>query len=114
MSQPELNLGNTKTLLLTGERQVVIQVDYNDLDEAITTFLKSKGFADKMFIKHGYECIAENEWSNYQSHNFDVYSEMPDDEELNDIKGLGTGELLCWMCAEGRVEAGNYSVNIFW
>ncbi len=102
------------TYLLTGTRKVVIEVDYNDLDEAVTTFLKLKNFSDRNFDKHGYECIAVNEWSNYQSHTFTVSPNIPDDDEKNDIGGMGTGEILDWMCAENLVEAGEYLVNVCW
>jgi hypothetical protein len=114
MIQTELSLGEAGKYLLEGTRKVVVKVDVRDVDDAITKFLKSKGYGDKNFVKYGYECIAVNEWSNYQSHTFNVEPEMPDDEDKNDPKNLGTGEILNWMCAEGRVEAGEYLIDIFW
>ena len=100
--------------LIIGDRKVFIEIDYNDLDKGITNFLKSKEYSNKDFMKYGYESISKNEWANYQSHTYDVEAEMPTSDELEDIEGLGTGEILNWMCAEGKIEPGNYIVNISW
>lgn len=100
--------------MLQGTQKTVIKVDYHDLDTAITSFLKEKGYSEKNFNKHGYECVAENEWCNYQSHCFTVAPNMPTPEELEDLGGLGTGELLDYMCAEGKIEAGEYLIEVFW
>lgn len=100
--------------MLNGIKKTIIEINYNDLDTAITSFLKEKGYSEKNFNKYGYECIAENEWCNYQSHSFDVAPNMPTPEELEDLGSLSTGELLDFMCAEGKIEAGEYLVEISW
>lgn len=100
--------------MLTGTKTVITKVDYNNLDAAITSFLKEKGYSGALFSRRGYCCVSENEWCNYQSYSFTVAPNMPTPEELEDLGGLGTGELLDYMCAEGKVEAGEYLVEIFW
>lgn len=103
--------------MLNTTTKTVKEVDYNDLDKAITDFLKSKNFTNKNFDKYGYECIAENEWSNYQSHSFPVEPELPDKFELKELKEgelPSTSCLLNWMCADGLIEKGEYLVDIFW
>lgn len=100
--------------MLTRTKTSVTKIDYYDLDECITSFLKEKGYSEKNFNKYGYQCIAENEWCNYQSHSFTVKPKMPTSADLEDLGGLSTGELLDYMCAEGNVEAGEYLVEIFW
>lgn len=94
--------------------KTIKEIDYYDLDNIITEFLKSKKYSDKNFDKNGYECIAENEWSNYQSHSFDIEPELPDEEDQKNIRYLGTGEILNWMCFDGIIEPGEYLVNISW
>ena len=94
--------------------KTVNECEVRDVDNAITLFSKEKDYKEKNFLKWDYECIAENEWSNYQQHSFTVEPEMPDTDKLNDIKGLGTGEILNWMCAEGKLPAGEYLVNCSW
>jgi len=107
-------INRTKKYVLTGQEKTVIEVDVREVDTAITDFLRSKNYSDKnlYFHKYGYECIAENEWSNYQSHAFTVTPETPEDPA--DIEGLSTGEILNWMCAEGLIKQGEYLVDVFW
>ena len=100
--------------LITGDRKVFVDIDYNDLDKGITKFLKLKKYSEKNFNKYGYQSVAKNEWANYQSHTYEVEAEMPTSDELEDIDGLGTGEILNWMCADAKIEPGNYIVNISW
>ena len=97
--------------LLTGTRKVVNEVALNKLDRAITTFLKSKNYSEKNFDKYGYESVAENEWSNDQSHTFYVTPEVPID---NDIGRMSTRTILNWMCAENLMEQGDYLVDVSW
>jgi len=94
--------------------KTINKLDYNDLDKEITAFLKSKNYSEKNFDKYDYECVAENEWGNYQSHSFDVEPEDPDQDEKQDIKGLGTGEILNWMCFDKIIPPGEYLVDVFW
>lgn len=96
------------------KQKTVKEICYSDLDLSITEFLKSKGYSDKNFDKYGYECIAENEWGNYQSHSFDVEPELPDEEDQRDVTWLGTGGILNWMCFDGILEKGEYLINVCW
>jgi hypothetical protein len=103
--------------MLTVTKKVVLEVDYIDLDEAITTFLKSKSFTNKDFDKFGYESTAENEWNNDCQHSFEVYAELPDvydQEKLSANEEPSTNALLNWMCADGLIEPGEYLVNVSW
>ena len=103
--------------MLEVTKNVVFEVDYVDLDEAITTFLRSKSFTNKNFDKHGYECVAENEWCNDQSHTFNVSAALPDKYELEKLANNQepyTCAILDWMCADGLIEAGEYLVNVSW
>lgn len=107
--------------MFQGEKKTVIEINYNDLDKAITEFLKSKGYSRKNFDKYGYECVAENEWGNYQAHTFTIGKydwAIPDEDDRNNmLKGehvLSTDEILEWMCAEKLIEPGEYLVEVFW
>lgn len=91
--------------------KTIREVDYKDLDEAVNEFLKSKG------INKNYNCVAYEEWSNNESHSFDVDSEL-DDDLLNDLMAgklhYKTSDILNWMCHEGSIASGEYTINIFW
>ncbi len=99
-------------------KKTVIEINYGDLDELITDFLKSKGFSEKNFDKYGYECVAENEWGNDQSHSFTVsgeigsYTQKKIDEK--DYGSLSTYDLLDWICAEKGIDPGEYLVDVCW
>ncbi len=103
--------------MLDVTKRVVLEVDYNDLDEAITTFLKSKSFTNNNFEKYGYESVAENEWTNDCQHSFGVSARLPDEstlKRLNENREPSTGALLDWMCADGLIEPGEYLVTVSW
>ncbi len=88
-----------------------IEVDYNDLDESITEFLKNKGRDDQ------YECVAYEEWGNYESHDFDIDGDVNEDDKKRILTGdlhFQTSSILNWMAEEGIIEKGNYKIDIFW
>ena len=99
-----------KKFFADATRSVVISISARELDEAITEFLKLKGFSDKNFDKYGYECIAENKWGNDQEHSFDVEPKVTC-KELDDLSTL---DILNLMCSEGYIEAGEYLVDCSW
>ncbi len=95
-----------------GKKKVVIEVDYSELDELI-----EKQYGRK------YECVAYEEWSNYESHSFDVQKEKLDDydkekiDNWNSKNGSGmymTTIFLNDMCNRGVIEPGEYLVNVYW
>lgn len=92
---------------------IVKKVEVRDLDDAITEFLKSKSFTDSNFLEFGYESAAENEWSNYEEHSFEVEPVFPSDFNTQ-ILDLSTARILNWMCAEKQLESGNYLVSYSW
>jgi len=56
---------NTKT---------VNEVDYNDVDQAITEFLKSKGFDPG----RQYDCVCEEEWQNDMKKEWKIEPRLPE------------------------------------
>lgn len=92
----------------------LIEVDYSDLDEQVTKFLTSKEIDCG---KSGYECVAEQEWSNDESHSFDVDGKV-DKGSLKEIQkgefGWQLRTILNWMASEGVVPKGTYKVDICW
>lgn len=96
------------------DEEVVINIDYYDIDEMVTEFLREKGFHNQNFDKHGYECVAYEEWSNYEEHSFDVVADTTDILELGDRLHYKLGDILNWMCAEGKLRAGTYLIKVFW
>lgn len=93
------------------ETKTIRTVEYRDLDEAITEFLKSQG------INKNYQCVAYEEWSNRESHEFDVEPEIDEDireDLLNGKFHYKTSDILNWMCALNQIEAGEYLVEVSW
>jgi hypothetical protein len=119
MTQPELNLGETRTYLLTGTKKTIIEVDYDDVDEAVSKFLIEKGVKlKKGETKFYYESVAYQEWSNSESHDFDVSKKLPTPDKqqkiLNGDLMWSLRTILDWMCAEERIEPANYYIAISW
>ena len=96
-------------------KRVVFEVNHNDLDKAITEFLKSKGIKCEY-----YECVAYEEWCNDQSHSFNVTGKESEYEfNLEDIRNREfsygtTRSILNWMCAEKVIEPGEYLIDVSW
>lgn len=92
-------------------KKVVFEVDYNDLDDAISDFLVEKG------LKGNYECVVCEEWGNDESHSFTVTPRIRESNKKDIVArnlNYQTAILLDWMCAEGKIEPGEYLVNISW
>jgi hypothetical protein len=103
--------------MLSVTKKVVFEVDYNDVDKAITDFLKSKGFHGTNFDKFGYELVAVNEWCNDEEHSINVTMELPKGiyaQRVADGKIPDTRTILNWMCADGLIESGEYLISVSW
>lgn len=86
-------------------------IKYRDLDNSITTFLKSQG------LNKNYECVAYEEWCNDSSYSFIVKPKINKDtcdEILNGELHYQTSNILNWMCASNQIEAGEYLVKVSW
>lgn len=103
-------------LKLKYREKLVLQVDYNDLNEFIT---QAYG------LTQPYEVVAEEEWGNDQSHTLLVEKRELDEDELEDIvtmeatKGkripsYTTSTLLDDLCNKGLIEPGEYLVRVTW
>ena len=108
-------------ILLKSETKTIISVDYNDVDNAITAFLLEKDALTKSMRsermrerKPRYECVAENKWGNDSEHEIEVEAKDLDEDDKKDMTYVSTGDILDWMCFEGRVKAGTYLINICW
>jgi hypothetical protein len=91
-------------------------VDYNDLDEAISEFLKEKGAT-----KTNFEIVAYEELGNYTAKTFNISKydwAFPSEEEKQEILDgklhWRTGKIMEWMHAEEKIPAGDYIVKINW
>ncbi len=92
------------------------KVNYNDFDAAINDFLKEKGAA-----KEDYEIVADEQLGNDCEKAFDigkydwaVPTERDKQEMLKGDLYYNTSKILEWMCQEGKIEAGEYLVEISW
>lgn len=89
------------------EERTVFVVDYNELDRAISEEFKIK-----------YECVAYEEWGNYQSHEFSVKAEPMNKYDLRDLQKNDlhwkTSTLLNEMCHRGKIKPGHYLIKVFW
>lgn len=96
--------------------KTIHSVNYNDFDEAISEFLKEKGATETSF-----EIVAYEELGNDSAQTFDIGKydwAVPNEEDkaeiLNGTLHYRTGDILEWMCAEGKIPAGDYVVEISW
>lgn len=103
--------------------KTILEVDYKDLDDAITEFLnaerlKAKGSSYTFLNGRGYESVAENDWINDSSYGFSVTGELTKLErqiiEKGAFDGLNTASILNWMCNLGFIKPGEYLVNARW
>jgi hypothetical protein len=108
-------------ILLKGTKKTIISVDYDHVDDAITKFLIEKDALTESMRSEKekgrsprYECIPENEWGNDQEQEIEVRPKDLDADDKLDMFCVSTGDILDWMCFEGRVEAGTYLVSICW
>jgi len=90
------------------EERTVREVNYHDLDDFI-----SEAFGIK------YECVAYEEWGNYQSHSFTVEREIiskhfSEELALGIIPKYSTALFLNEACNLGLIEPGEYLVEVSW
>lgn len=99
-------------------KKVIFEVYYNDLDRAITQFLKSKDGNFTFLDGSRYESVSENEWSNDSCYNFNVTGQLSDSNrkiiEEGIFDGLSTRLILDWMCEQGEIEPGEYIIRVSW
>jgi hypothetical protein len=109
-----LTAGSTpaQRVMLKGTKKTVIEVDYHDVDQVIT---KEYG--------RDYECVAYEEWGNYQDHSLNIKKEPLDEFELEDLERWKSGDkkarcsvyvFLTDLCNQGKIEEGEYLINVFW
>lgn len=88
-------------------KKTIIEMDYKELDELI-----SKEFGID------YECVAYEEWSNGESHEFAVEPNTLDEYNSNNLKTgklhYLTSGLLDELCFQGKLEAGDYLISVSW
>lgn len=109
--------------------KTVIEVSYSELDKAITAFLAGHGLYEKLWgvsynpdstkaCPRAYCFCASEEVGNDTSHEYTVEAEQPESYEMADFQAgewhYKTGVILNWMCAEGKLEAGEYVVEVCW
>lgn len=91
-------------------------VNYNDLDRAISEFLKEKGAKNTEFEVVAYEELGNDSDKAFNIGKYDWA--VPDEKDKQEIlRGnlyFRTGPILEWMCAEGKIPAGDYVVEISW
>lgn len=103
--------------------KTILEVDYKDLDDAITEFLdaeffKARGHNYTILKGRRYESVAENDWINDSSYGFSVTGELTKLErqiiESCAFDGLNTASILNWMCNLSFIKPGEYLVNVCW
>jgi len=91
--------------------ETVIKVDYSDLEEFI---LNETG--------HAYDIVPNEEWGNDEQHRIVLDGQLDewDLQRWNDFKNsveekrYGTRCLMNGLCAEGKLVAGIYLINVSW
>lgn len=89
-------------------KKTIIQVDYNDLDEAIKKYLN---------LSIPFESVAYQEWNNDSQYEFHIDGRVDDYNRDQIAKGkymYGIGTILNMMCADGLIEVGNYMIDVNW
>lgn len=97
-------------------KKIIFEVNYNDFDDAINDFLKSKGAK-----KCDFEIVAHHELCNDVSKTFTVgkydWNKLKERDRQNILDGnlnWKAGNILQWMFEDGLIEAGEYIVDISW
>lgn len=101
---------------MKSKKVTLIEVDYNELDKQVNKFLIKQGVKWK-HAGDRFECIAEEEWGNDQSHSFDVDGKIDADDKKRILGGefsWQTGAILNWMAAEGEIPKGEYKIDVCW
>lgn len=101
------------------KRKEIFEMEYGDFD----TFVEEK-------LGKEYECVLDNEWSNYESHDFDITEkDISEDPEsffqkytVRDVEAwlagtkssIDASSLLEYMAYKSIIPYGNYLITIFW
>lgn len=107
---------NTTTKMKT-RTATFTEIEYHELDDMITKFLNEKGIKWKFPDQSKFECAAEEEWGNDESHATTVDGKVDKYDKEQILKGeLGykTYAILDWMAAEGAIPKGEYRINVCW
>lgn len=98
------------------ETKTTHYVNYRDFDDAINSFLKSKGE-----MRCDFEIVAHHELGNDSCVNFTIgkydwskISEEKKQEILNGNLRYKGGKILEWMLEEKLIPAGEYIVTVSW
>lgn len=96
--------------------KTIRSVNYNDLDESISEFLKEKGAKTSEFEIVAYEELGNDSAQTFNVGKYDwaVPSEGDKQEILDGKLHWRTGKILEWMCSEEKIPAGDYVVEISW
>lgn len=95
-------------------RKVVVEVDYNDIDDLITRQFPN--------MDGQYECVAYQEWGNYQDHSMTVDGKVSE-SDLRDIHEMidtgrwphwRTNRILNYLCSLGVIEPAEYLISVSW
>lgn len=88
----------------------LIKMDYNEVDDLINKHF----FPDK--VGH-FECIASDEWCNYESHEMDLDGILEDYDE-EDIQERKYSYMTCTylnkLVQMGVIPKGEYLIEVFW
>lgn len=92
--------------------QTFISVDYNDIDNLITSFFGQE-------VKNGYECVPYQEWSNDSKQSFDIDGNEFDQVTINKAyegrwEHYAIRDYLQYMCYKKAIPAGEYLITISW
>ncbi len=98
------------------DTKTIHSVNYNDLDRAISDFLKEKGGKNCEFEVVAYEELCNDTAKTFNIGEYDWA--VPDEDEKEEILGgklhFKTSSILEWMSAEGKIPSGEYVVKISW
>lgn len=86
------------------ETKIYKEVDYHDLEQFIFEIYGEQ-----------YESVAEEEWNNYSSHEFNVKKQVDFDKDKTiDIFDGGVHEILQNLVNRDLIEEGNYLISVSW
>jgi hypothetical protein len=97
-----------------GNRKVVVEVAYDDVDDLITRHFPN--------MNDSYECVAYEEWGNYQDHSMDIDGKL-DEFDIKDIHEMmntgkwqhwSTRQILNYLCSLGVIESAEYLISVSW
>jgi len=98
----------------------IVEIDYNDIDALITEFFTGYTIPyPREFQGKVYECVAYEEWNNYETHSFDIEPQKINNEDFEKAKRgkwehFSTNDYLNHMCAEGVIPECELYISIYW